>query len=386
MIELIFIGFYIIQSLLIIYITKKLWYAFTHFKMKQLLSPARSIDELPSVSVCIPARNETHAMTRCLESVLASTYPKMEVIVLDDSSSDDTSYLIKSFAHAGVRFVQGKPLPDGWLGKNHALEMLLQEASGRYVLYMDVDTHIKPDTISQLMSYVAQENAAMVSVLPQRNDSWRVNVLFSTLRYFWELVLHRKSRPAVASAAWIIERKVLKDTLAGFASWKLDVQPEKRIADILGPNNGYRFLIGTALLGVNYEKKWSSQVETAIRLLYPRFGGRWLPGVMALGLMLLLWSPHVIVLTALLYGWTPIHSLVLIHALSAAVLYGWYVAKTRKTHRLVGVLVWPIIILQEAVLMMMSMLGYALGTITWKGRPVTSPKVVRQVEQSTADA
>ena len=75
-----------------------------------------SIDliDLPSVSVLIPARNEQVAMRSSLEMVLASDYPKLEVIVLDDNSVDNTSDEIKLFAHAGVRFVSGEKPPEGW--------------------------------------------------------------------------------------------------------------------------------------------------------------------------------------------------------------------------------------------------------------------------------
>src|ERR1700759_1043342 len=124
---------YILYGLLILssfYFLSKLVFAFNHFKMKTILSDSKMLKDLPSVSVCIPARNETHAMSQCLERVIASTYPKLEVIVLDDSSVDDTSVLIKAYAHAGVRFVEGSRLPKGWLGKNHALQGLLHEASG----------------------------------------------------------------------------------------------------------------------------------------------------------------------------------------------------------------------------------------------------------------
>src|SRR5690606_8106890 len=96
--------------------------ALRRFSSKTTMTKATIIDDMPSVSVCIPARNEAHAMTDCLEHVLRSNYPKIEVIVLDDLSGDKTSSLIKAFAHDGVRFVEGEPLPDGWLGKNHALE------------------------------------------------------------------------------------------------------------------------------------------------------------------------------------------------------------------------------------------------------------------------
>ena len=86
--------------------------------------------EYPSVSVCIAARNETHALAQCLERVLKSDYPKLEILVLDDSSTDDTSLIIKSFASAGVRFIPGAALPSGWLGKNHAYQTLIDEARG----------------------------------------------------------------------------------------------------------------------------------------------------------------------------------------------------------------------------------------------------------------
>ena len=98
------------------------------------LRSQKIVDEIPSVSVCIAARNETHAMTQCLERVIATDYPKLEIIVLDDGSRDDTSILIKSFAHAGVRFVEGKTLQDGWLGKNYAQYTLAKEASGKIVV------------------------------------------------------------------------------------------------------------------------------------------------------------------------------------------------------------------------------------------------------------
>src|SRR5665648_287743 len=122
----------------------KLFKATKQFRVPTTIN---SSTDLPTVSVCVPARNETHAMTRCLEAVLASDYEKLEVIVLDDSSVDDTSVLIKSFAHEGVRFVSGETLPTGWLGKNHALHGLQNEASGSILLFIDVDTHISPTTI-----------------------------------------------------------------------------------------------------------------------------------------------------------------------------------------------------------------------------------------------
>lgn len=309
-------------------------------------------------------------MTRCLESVIASRYPKLEILVLDDESADNTSYLIKSFAHAGVRFVAGTPLPGVWLGKNHALQTLLKEASGSYVLYMDVDTQIDPDTIGQLVAYVHMTNAKMVSVAPMRLDAWRSSVTFSTLRYFWEMVFHTTARPATASAAWMIHRHTLRDTLGGFTNYKEAVQPESSLAKELSKSNEYRFLISSALLGVHYEKKWSSQCETSRRLLYPKFvslRGGILSGVAMFAVLL---SPLLAAATLPLLGWTLIHALFLLLLVAYMAMYALYVRRIWRRGWWIGFAVWPFVILQEFILLVFSCVGYYTNTITWKGRPV----------------
>lgn len=385
MLELSLLTIYIIITVITIYCAVKLMYAFRRFTMRTFTTPAARLSELPSVSVCIPARNETHAMTQCLESVVASTYPKLEIIVLDDASADNTSILIKSFAHAGVRFVEGSPLPGGWLGKNHALQGLLEEASGRYILYADVDTRLQPDTIGQLVAYAAREDAQMVSVLPQRTDGWRLSVLFSPLRYFWELVLHRQKAPATASSAWLIDRHALVEN-GGFSPIALDVQPEARLAATMALSDQYRFLISTPELGVAYEKKWSSQVETSIRLLSPRFGRTAWSAIPAAFLLIILWLPIPVVMSGLLYGWTIIQALALWKLSLFMALYALYASRIWRRHWWTALFLWPFTLTQEIILLLGSITGYARGTITWKGRPVRVRQAPSVVHPGTSEA
>ncbi len=358
----------------------QLHFAFRHFKMKQLISAPTMLNQLPSVSVCIPARNETHAMAQCLERVIASTYPKLEIIVLDDSSVDNTSYLIKSFAHAGVRFVEGSALPPGWLGKNYALQGLLDEASGSYVLYMDVDTLLAPDSIEQLVAYAEQEKAHMISVLPQRADGPRVSVLFSPLRYYWTLLFHRPQAPAVASGAWMIRRQVLQEQLGGFSKHQQDIQPETHFAASLNAQHAYRFLIGTPQLGVTYEKKWRSQIDTSIRLLAPLVGVSPLRVIgVSLGLLMQL-IPLVLVMSAGFVGWTRLPLLGIGSLIVYMMIYGSYLHHVWRHGWILGAMLWPVIIVQEGIVLIMSFIHYARRTVTWKGRPIlarstTSPTI-----------
>ena len=351
----------------------RLRYAFKNFKMKSLVTGADTIEHMPSVTVCIPARNEYHAMSDCLEKVIDSNYPKLEVIVLDDRSGDDTPALIKAFAHEGVRFVEGDKLPIGWLGKNHALQALSKEASGTYILFMDVDTHLQPDSIEQLVAYAQQEKAAMVSVLPRREDGFRFSVLMSPLRYFWEIIFHSKSTPASASGAWFIHRKTLLERWGGLEVFKDAIQPESRIAADLMASNEYRFLIGTKLLGISYQKKWSSQLQTSIRLLSPLLQMKAAHNIIATLDLLILSTPLWILLSGFVFGWSVHQLIAAVYILIFAGLYGFYLKNVWNKGWIFGGLLWPFIILQEAVLVAMSAIQYRRKAVTWKGRKVQLP-------------
>ncbi len=329
-----------------------------------------SLRELPSVSVCIPARNEMHSLSECLEAVLASDYRKLEVIVFDDNSGDDTSIIVRSFAHAGVRFVPGTELPDGWLGKNHALEVLAKEASGAYALFLDVDTRIQPTTISRLMEHITVEDLVMLSVIPQRSDMLRASVLLSPLRYFWQLVLYSKGSPATSSSLWMIRRELFLDSMGGFVPHKDEVEPEAHIAALLA--NKYDCIVSDATLGVGYEKKWTSQLETSRRVLYPMAGGKPWRGILALAILLFLNVPFFVFIAALLLHSTSTSIVALVIELVFIVLYGVYTFRVWRTVWWLGAILWPVIVMQEMLLFAFSMLGYMRGTVTWKGRLITA--------------
>lgn len=347
----------------------RLWRAFALYKMRKNYAVA---PDSPSVSVCIPARNEMHALTQCLEKVLASDYEKLEILVFDDSSADDTSILIRSFAHAGVRFVPGTHLPDGWLGKNHALEVLAQEASGTFVVFMDVDTQIEPSTISKLVAFAVAEQLEMTSVIPRRADAWRGSVLFGTLRYFWQVVMPGAHWPATSSALWMIRRKTLTETFGGLVQFSSSVEPEAHIARRLGET--YRCLLSSAQLEVNFEKKWRSQCETSRRLLYPQFGGKWWSAPAGVLVLMTLNLPTFFMISAIFTGWTAIHTISLVVLLAFIMQYGLYLTRLWATGWWLGMLLWPYVIFQELVLFILSVANYWLGTVTWKGRSVTAAK------------
>lgn len=327
-------------------------------------------DDLPTVSVCIAARNETHALAHCLEHVLNSDYEKLEVLVLDDSSTDDTSLIIKSFAHAGVRFVPGKTLPEGWLGKNHAYQTLIDEASGELALFLDVDTHLGETTVSRLVAQLNVHQRSMISVLPRRDDGLRFSAVFGTLRYYWELLLTTPASPPASSALWMVRLDALRQTGIGLENYGMSVRPERHLARQLQREKQYYYLIGTPELEVTYEKRLRSQYETALRLYYP-MNGRSLPRFAAAVVFLFGLLIPLLILVIGPTAWAGWWALTLVVAVALS-----FGAFTRRTYArsvwFARTAIGPLLVIQELPLLVISYWRYRLGQVTWKGRLVNA--------------
>jgi hypothetical protein len=342
-----------------------------HYRLRKLDQGLR-LRDLPTVTLAIPARNETHALEACLRAAVASEYPKLEIIVLDDCSQDKTSEIIRSFAHDGVRFVQGDVPAEGWLGKNQAMRTLAEQASGDFIVFADVDTHMSPQSITKLITYALSNKQEMVTVLPTRRDGWNAATLLSTLRYYWQIALPVTARRVpVASQSWVIRRQTLTK-LGGFGAVKQKIVPEAYFARILFVHDQYRFIVSNEELGITTAKKWSSQIETAVRFLYPTFKRQPLVVLFGLlGLVSLFIVPFVTLMVA------PVRAQVFVPAATAcAVLWLGYALVIVRTHSFtwpVTLLLMPISLVQELILLVASMLTYEFGDVNWKGRNVCYP-------------
>jgi chlorobactene glucosyltransferase len=121
----------------------------------------------PLISVIIPARNEARNIERCVRSILATTYPTIEVIVVDDRSTDGTGDLVERL-EVGVRLVRGAELPPGWFGKQWALVQGYRVARGELLLFADADTKHEPELIARAVTARAAERADLFSVIPRQ--------------------------------------------------------------------------------------------------------------------------------------------------------------------------------------------------------------------------
>lgn len=331
--------------------------------------------ELPSVTVAIPARNETDDLEQCLRSVLANDYPKLEIIVLDDCSQDKTADVIRSFAHAGVRFIKGEEPSDRWLAKNQAYSRLEEEATGELVLFCGVDVRFGPQAVRALVSTLLARNKSMLSVMPRRLTSEVLSVFVQPLRYWWELAVPRRlfNRPAVLSTCWLIRRKTLKK-LGSFDAVSHSILPEGYFARELVKSDQYSFLRADDILDVQTRKTPERQRETAIRMRYPQIRRR--PEI-----ALLLTITHVFFMLAPLacfissfwlgVGW--IQTIGLISYLMLTATHVSIVQVSNPANVLTAALSYPLAILVELVISYISMFRYEFSEVNWKGRNVCIP-------------
>jgi 4,4'-diaponeurosporenoate glycosyltransferase len=122
--------------------------------------------ESPQVSVIVPARNEARVLPRALESLQAQHLAPLEVVVVDDDSSDGTAGVAR--AH-GCRVVRTSP-PAGWLGKPWACHTGAAEARGTHLLFLDADTWLAPDAIEVLLGEHTARGG-LLSVQPYHETS-----------------------------------------------------------------------------------------------------------------------------------------------------------------------------------------------------------------------
>lgn len=132
------------------------------------------------VSVLIPARDEEASIGDCLAAVQAQDHREIEVLVLDDRSSDRTAERVdrRAAEDRRIRRLEGEPLREGWKGKPNALRQAAEAAAGEWLLMIDADVTLAPEALSTALGAAEAHGADMVS--------WFADLETVT---FWERIL-----------------------------------------------------------------------------------------------------------------------------------------------------------------------------------------------------
>lgn len=139
-------------------------------KGRTWLRDKRHSHEAPRLSVLIPARNEASNIVACVQSVCHNDSAALEVIVLDDHSTDGTGDLVRqAFAHdRRVSVIDGQERPDDWLGKAFACHQLAHQARGEWWLFLDADARLEQDALEAAMDVALAQGSGLVTGFPRQ--------------------------------------------------------------------------------------------------------------------------------------------------------------------------------------------------------------------------
>jgi glycosyltransferase involved in cell wall biosynthesis len=160
-----------------------------------------------AVSLLIPARNEAGHIRAAVESVLANHDIELELIVLDDASSDDTAAIVQSISQHDprVRLASAPPLPADWCGKQHACQKLAELARFDLLIWIDADVRLSADSIGRMARAMEANKVSLLSGFPMQETCTPLESLLIPLMHFILLgflpiaVMRRDNAPSLGA-------------------------------------------------------------------------------------------------------------------------------------------------------------------------------------------
>jgi cellulose synthase/poly-beta-1,6-N-acetylglucosamine synthase-like glycosyltransferase len=348
------------------------------------LEDAGEPDLLPTVSVLVPARNEAENLRRTLPHLLALDYPRLEILLLDDRSTDGTAAVAEEIGRGSgtVRVLRGTEPPRGWVGKNWACHQLSEAGTGGVLVFCDADVEAAPAAIRRTIALMQKHRAGAATAIPrQRLEGWMqaaVVPVIAQLPVAAMLPLRlipiiRSPSLSMANGQWLAFSRSAYDAVGGHKGVRDEVLEDVALGRRVKAC-GDRLLVCAApsLLAVRMYGGAAAMREGFRKNLYPLLGGRRVSFVAALALLAMAWIyPFIGALRGSMTAVLPLALLAAVR-IAGALLFrqGW---RTVVLH--------PAGALLSAVLAVESWIGHERGRVRWKGRALP-----QRVSVSAADA
>jgi len=335
----------------------------------------------PLISILIPARNEAENISRCLKSLLKQDYPNLEIIVLNDNSTDGTSKVVKVIAEKDnrVRLVEGAPLEDGWIGKNFASHQLAKYAKGEYFIFTDADTLHFSKTVSSALGALITTKVDALSIYPRQimvtfAERMTVPIINIALQCFIPFMLIKKSKNPLFSTAigqFMMFKRKTYEKIGGYESIKGhmidDIQISKRVK-----KSGYKFMVfdGRNTVYCRMYRNLKGVVIGLAKSIYPAFNGNILALFSFTGLLTatLLIPFTLLPLGAFLFDW-PVAIIRLIIFQIIIILAIKTIFAIRYKQRMLDILLAPVSMAVIDALVFVSFFQAKYGEgLLWKGR------------------
>ena len=225
------------------------WIHTRHY-LDVVVEPVPAPRDGPLISVCIPARNEGRNIRRCVEAVLAQTYPRFEIVVIDDRSTDETPDILQQLStDSRLKVMRGAELPEGWAGKPHALVQAAAAARGEWLCFLDADTFLVPGALAACYSKAVATGSDMFTILTRQitGTFWEKVVMplvmtALSVGFPPRQVNDPKRRIAVANGQFILVKRSVYQALGGHERIKDKIVEDKALAELV-KWNGHRLIL-----------------------------------------------------------------------------------------------------------------------------------------------
>jgi glycosyltransferase involved in cell wall biosynthesis len=213
-------------------------------------------DILPRISIIVPARNEAEHIEAGLLSLLQLDYPDYEVIAVNDRSEDATGAIMDRLAsewrsrgetsHHLLKVMHVTELPEGWLGKVHAMWRATQQASGEWLLFTDADVVFRADALRRAIVYGERESADHVVLFPtmtMKSVGERMMIAFFSSQFVfahrpWK-VSDPQSRDSIGVGAFNMVRRAVYEQIGTYSALRMAVLDDMKLGELV-KRNGFR--------------------------------------------------------------------------------------------------------------------------------------------------
>jgi glycosyltransferase involved in cell wall biosynthesis len=333
---------------------------------------------LPSITVIVPARNEAATIAPALRSLLATAGLAVQIIAVDDRSSDQTGAVMEAMAqvegNAGrsrLQVLHVTELPPGWLGKTHAMFLAAQQATGEWLLFTDADVVFHPDALRRAVAFATRSDADHMVLLPTLvMHSWGERMMISFLQVLsiwavrpWRVPDPHAKRDSVGVGAFNMVRRRTYVAMGGWEGLRMEVLEDLALGRRI-KQRGYaqRVAIGIDMVNVRWAKGAFGVVDNLTKNLFALF--RFRPEVVfavACGISLFTLFPLIACLAGPALWWPT--GLMLIALLLAYQLTGKY-----QHFSTAQMLLFPVATILLLYAMLRSMLlAIWRGGIVWRG-------------------
>lgn len=342
---------------------------------------------LPTLSIVIPACNEADTIESALTSLLVQDYPGLEIILVNDRSSDGTGAIMAQMANRDPRLhvVTITSLPAGWLGKVHALQQAYTQSKGDFVLFSDADVHFNAGVLCSALIFAQQQQLDHLSLLPKLQVT--TTAQRALMQSFFTGYIRRFAacRDPVNSSVYFgfgafnLIRRTAFDNTGGFEWLRMEVVDDIGLGALMKSRGRSGFAVAHRQLSLLWYPDLKSTLIGFEKNLFGAICGYryWvvLPGVLLLILLGL--AP----LMLLLLAYAPWHTLLALAALGS-LLAESLVARLRFSLSLGGGILSPLAhLLMAWAMLRSSFMVWRRSGIVWRGTfyPIASLRAGRRV-------